>query len=88
MDLNGDRLIRLSTADTKLDYLAGFWRWVELLAADEYSGAIEALHRPRGTSMASEGLKKQVTTEWHEGFSDLIRRNRMGKRRPPRDKDR
>ena len=62
MDFNGDRLIRLPTADTKLDYLAGFWRWVELLAADDYTGALEALHWPRGTSWTPEELKERVTT--------------------------
>jgi len=62
LDLNGDRLIRLPTADTKLDYLAGFWLWIELLAADDYIGALEALYWPRGTSWTPEELKERVTT--------------------------
>jgi hypothetical protein len=44
--LNGDRLIRLPPVDTKANYLDGFWRWVELLAANDYAGALEVLHWP------------------------------------------
>ena len=62
MNLNGDRLIRLPTADTKLDYLVGFWRWVELLADDDYTGALEALYWPRGTTWTPKELKERVTT--------------------------
>lgn len=62
MDLNGDRLIRLPAVDTKLDCLAGFWRWVELLAADDYTGALEALHWPQGRPWTPEKLKERVTT--------------------------
>jgi hypothetical protein len=48
--LNGDRLIQLPVEDSKANYLEGFWRWVELLAADDYQGALEALYWPKGTS--------------------------------------
>ncbi len=62
MNLNGDRLIRLSPVDSKANYLAGFWQWVELLAADDYQGALEALYWPNGTSLTTEKLKERVTT--------------------------
>jgi hypothetical protein len=64
MHLNGDQLIRLPLVDTKANYLDGFWRWVELLAANDYQGAIEALHWPRGTSWPPEALKDRITTFW------------------------
>jgi hypothetical protein len=35
---------------------------VELLAADDYQGALEALHWPKGTSWTPEELKGRVTT--------------------------
>ena len=62
LNLNGDRLIRLPLVDSKANYLDGFWRWVELLAADDYKGALEALLWPNGTSWTPEALKKRVTT--------------------------
>jgi hypothetical protein len=62
LDLNGGRLIRFAPIDTKLGYLAGFWRWVELLEAGDYMGALEALYWPRGTSWTPEELKVRVTT--------------------------
>ena len=61
LNLNGARLIRLPVVDTKENYLAGFWRWVELLAADDYRGALEALHWPKGTSWTPGKLKGRVT---------------------------
>jgi|SRR6516164_7455802 hypothetical protein len=62
LNLNGDRLIRIPLVDSKANYLDGFWRWVELLAADDYKGALEALLWPNGTSWTPEALKKRVTT--------------------------
>jgi len=59
---NGDRLIRLPLVDSKPNYIGGFWRWVELLANDDYLQAIEALHWPRGTSWTPEVLKNRLTT--------------------------
>ncbi len=64
LNLNGDRLIRFPMEDSKANYLAGFWSWVELLAADDYQGALEALHWPKGTSFTPEKLKERVTTFW------------------------
>jgi hypothetical protein len=64
LNLNGDRLIRLPLADTKANYLDGFWQWIELLAADDYQGALEALHWPNGTSWTPEALKDRITTFW------------------------
>ncbi len=61
LNLNGDRLIQLPVEDSKANCLAGFWRWVELLAADDYLGALEALHWPKGTSLTPEKLKEIVT---------------------------
>ncbi len=65
--LNGDRLIRLPPVDTKANYLAGFWRWVELLAADDYAGALEALHWPTTTDWTPEALRERITTFWGGG---------------------
>lgn len=65
LNLNGDRLIRLPLVDTKANYLAGFWRWVELLAADDYKGALEALHWPKGTLWTPDALKDRITTFWN-----------------------
>ena len=64
LNLNGDRLIRLPVMDTEANYLTGFWQWVELLAADDYHGALEALHWPDGTSWTPEKLKERITTFW------------------------
>ena len=64
LNLNGYRLIRLPLVDTKANYLAGFWRWIERLADDDYKGALEALHWPKGTSWAPEALRERVTTFW------------------------
>jgi len=61
INLNGDRLIRLPVEDSKANYLAGFWRWVELMAADDYQGALEALHWPKGTAFTPAKLKERVT---------------------------
>jgi hypothetical protein len=60
--LDGDRLIRLPTEDSKANYLAGFWHWIEFLASDDYQGAIEALYWPKGTSFTPKTLKERVTT--------------------------
>ncbi len=62
LNLNGDQLIRFPVEDSKANYLAGFWRWVELLAADDYQGALEALHWPKGTGWTPAKLKERVTT--------------------------
>lgn len=56
------RLIQLPVEDTRLNYLTGFWRWVELLAADDYSGAVEAVQWPKGALLTPERLKERVTT--------------------------
>jgi hypothetical protein len=62
LNLDGERLIRLSRVDSKANYLDGFWQWVDLLANDDYQGALEALHWPRGTSWTPEELKNRITT--------------------------
>src|SRR5829696_5457006 len=64
LNLNGDRLIRFPIVDSKANYLAGFWRRIELMAAADYRGALEALHWPRGTSWAPDALRERVTTFW------------------------
>ena len=64
LKLNGDRLIRIPRIDTKANYLDGFWKWVELLAAGDYSGALEALYWPEPTSWTPEQLKERITTFW------------------------
>jgi hypothetical protein len=67
LKLNGDRLIRLPLVDTKANYLAGFWQWIDLLAADDYAGALEALHWPKATTWTPEVLKERITTFWGGG---------------------
>jgi hypothetical protein len=62
LDLNGDALIRLPLVDSKANYLDGFWRWVGLLANNDYQGALEALYWPKGTSWTPDALKNQITT--------------------------
>ncbi|HET6573646.1 MAG TPA: hypothetical protein VFG68_08600 [Fimbriiglobus sp.] len=62
LNLNGERLIRLPLVDSKPNYLAGFWQWVELLANDNYQRALEALHWPKGTSWTPEQMKSRITT--------------------------
>lgn len=62
LNLNADRLIRLPAQDSKANYLAGFWQWVELMAADDYQGALEALYWPKGTTWTPAKLKERITT--------------------------
>ena len=62
MELNSERLILLPLVDSKSNYLDGFWRWVELLANDDYHRALEGLHWPCGTSWTPESLKNRITT--------------------------
>jgi hypothetical protein len=62
LTLNSDRLIRLPPVDSRENYLAGFWQWVRLLAADDYAGALEALYWPEGTTWTPQALKERVTT--------------------------
>jgi hypothetical protein len=62
MDLDGGRLIRLPIEDSKANYIGGFWRWVEVLATDDYQRALESLYWPRGTAWTPEQLKKRITT--------------------------
>ena len=62
LNLNGDCLIRLPLVDSKANCLDGFWRWVELLAKDDYRGALEAIYWPKGTSWTAETLKNRITT--------------------------
>jgi hypothetical protein len=61
LNLNGDRLIRLPLVDSKANYLGGFWRWVELLATNDFRGALEALHWPKGTSWTPAELQERIT---------------------------
>jgi hypothetical protein len=79
LNLNGDGLIRLPQVDTKANYLAGFWQWVALLAANDYKGALEALHWPNGTSWTPQALKNRVTTFWggDEPWSVIVPNERL-----------
>ncbi|HMF43032.1 MAG TPA: hypothetical protein VKQ32_20305 [Polyangia bacterium] len=62
MTRGADGLIRLPPIDSKAVYLNAFWRWVERLAADDYQGAIDGLHWPKGTSWTAASLRDRVTT--------------------------
>jgi hypothetical protein len=64
LKLNSDRLIQLPLVDTKENSLSGFWRWVELLAADDYVGALEALYWPEPPMWTPEKLKHFIATFW------------------------
>ncbi len=57
-----EALILLPRVISKSNYLAGFWRWVALLAAQDYQQALNALHWPKGTTWTPEALKKRITT--------------------------
>ena len=58
-----DALIRLPLVDTRENYLAGFWRFVELLAADRYEEALAGLVWPRGVGEDPGGFRQAI-----EGF--------------------
>jgi len=60
--INGDRLIRLPCEDSKENYLAGFWRWVEILADADYDHAVAALYWAKAPAWAPSVLEKAVTT--------------------------
>jgi hypothetical protein len=64
LDFNAHRLIRLPLEDTKANYLSGFWQWVNLLAAHDYQGALDALYWFKSTSWTPEELKKRITNFW------------------------
>src|SRR5262245_36446564 len=74
-----DRLIQFPPLDTKENSLAAFWRWVELLVADDYQQALEALHWPNGTSWTSDELKKQITTFFggDEAWTPIVPNERL-----------
>jgi hypothetical protein len=62
MEENIERLIRISIQDSKENYLGAFWRWVQLLAQDDYQAALDALYWPKESSWTAAGLKERVTT--------------------------
>jgi hypothetical protein len=61
MQINGERLIRLPREDSKENYLAGFWRWVEILTAADYHHAVEALYWAKAPTWTPAALEKAVT---------------------------
>lgn len=62
MQFNGERLIQLPINDSLANYLTGFWQWVELLASDDYEGALEALYWSKECPWTPEKLKERITT--------------------------
>lgn len=62
LNFNGESLIRMPITDTKANYLAGFWRWVELLAVNDFRGAIEALYWSRPATWTPDKMKERITT--------------------------
>jgi hypothetical protein len=62
MKLKDERLIRLPVRDSKEDYLEGFWRWVQLLANNDYQGALESLYWSRETTWTPDKLKERIST--------------------------
>ena len=79
MNLNSNGLILLPLVDSKSNYLTGFWRWVELLASDDYQRSLEGLYWPRGTSWTPEALKSRITTFFgrNETWSVVIPNKRL-----------
>ena len=62
MEFNGRHLIRLPIADSKSNYLDGFWQWVAILAKGDYQRALQALYWPEGTTWTANELKERITT--------------------------
>jgi len=59
--LNAEGLILLAAVDSMSNYLAGFWRWVEMLANDDYEGALGAVRWPSWGPRTPEDLKSYIT---------------------------
>lgn len=76
---NDDHLIRLPREHSKHNYLAGFWRWVSILAEGDYRRALEALHWPTGTTWTPDTFRKFITTFFggNEPWSVVIPNNRL-----------
>ena len=55
-------MIRLPKEDTKVNYLGGFWQWIELLANDNYDAALDALYWAKPTTWTAAKLKERITT--------------------------
>jgi len=62
MDARPTPLIRLPMEDSRANYLAAFWRWVEILSTGDYQGAIDALHWHAEPWHTGESLKENITT--------------------------
>ena len=58
-----DALIRLPRVDARESYLLGFWRFVELLAANRYEDAVAGLLWPGGRRVDPNGFRQAI-----EGF--------------------
>jgi hypothetical protein len=74
-----DRLMQFPAVDSKENYLTAFWRWVELLAANEYQQALEALTWPNYTTWTADNLKQSITTFFggDEPWSVVIPNDRL-----------
>ncbi len=55
-------LIRFPTEDSKENCLAAFWRWIAILEAGDYDGAIAALYWDKPTTWTGAILKERITT--------------------------
>jgi hypothetical protein len=64
-----DRLILFSRNDTKENYLSAFWRWVAILADDDYQLGLEALWWPNGTTWTAEKFKDRIATFFGGGVA-------------------
>lgn len=62
MDLNGSHLIKLPLDRNRENFASGFWRWVALLADDNYERALESLYWPKGIDWTPASLKNRVTS--------------------------
>lgn len=79
LNINGSHLISLPIEDTKENYLNGFWQWVGLLAADDYTRGVEAIYWPQTVVFTPENLKERVTKFWGgpEPWSVVIPNDRL-----------
>ena len=54
--------ILIPRVDSRKNYLAGFWHWVQCLAQRDYARAIEALYWPDRKPWAPGDLEKRIST--------------------------
>lgn len=61
MNINENNLILLPQENTKQNFLNGFWQWVEILAANDYAKAVNALYWDK-KPWEPDSLRNKITT--------------------------